>query len=287
MHPLIQTALDKTGDTTTIQSATSVQGGSINESFRVETEASVYFIKYHEAAPERFFELEAKGLELIRNTGTINAPLAFTYQDKPGESFLVLEWIEGRETKGTQAVLGEKLAALHSTSAEQHGFHDNTYIGLLDQPNDLYDNWLSYYRDKRLGGQLDYGIHHGTITGHRRDLLEKLLTRLETWIPENVTPSPLHGDLWGGNWLAGPGGEPYLIDPSFLYGDRYFELAFTELFGGFSKSFYDAYAANAPISSDYETVKPLYQLYYLLVHLNIFGEMYGARVDEVLERYVG
>ena len=87
--------------------------------------------------------------------------------------------------------------------------------------------------------------------------------------------------------MSGPGGRPYLIDPSFLFGDRHFEIAFTELFGGFSQAFYRAYSDRFSLDSHYEEKKPLYQLYYLLVHLNIFGELYGTQVDAVLKRYVG
>src|SRR5699024_6533850 len=84
----------------------------------------------------------------------------------------------------------------------------------------------------------------------------------------------------------GKDGQPYLIDPSFLYGDRHFEIAFTEMFGGFSKQFYEAYQSSYPLLDLYNDVKPLYQLYYLLVHLHLFGELYGAQVDRILEYYI-
>ena len=37
-------------------------------------------------------------------------------------------------------------------------------------------------------------------------------------------PALLHGDLWDGNVLVGPGGAPALIDPAASYGDREAEL---------------------------------------------------------------
>src|SRR5690625_2058964 len=180
-----------------------------------------------------------------------------------------------------------KLSHLHQHAGQKHGFDRDTYIGLLPQPNRLYDNWLDYYREKRLLPQLDLAIKRQRIHHQRRAQLEKLILQLDRWVPQQVQPSYLHGDLWGGNWLVGPNGTPYVIDPSFLYGDRHFELAFTELFGGFSQIFYDAYQATYPLLDIYDDVKPLYQLYYLLVHLNIFGESYGSRVDAILNRYIG
>ncbi|GIN95682.1 fructosamine kinase [Siminovitchia terrae] len=286
MTQIIQQALNKTNDYSAIKDIKRVAGGSINEGFFTETENGRYFIKHHANSPEGFFELETDGLLLIKETKTVSVPKVLAFSDKKGEAFLIIEWIEGRKTPETQARLGEQLASMHQQFGEKHGFQKDTYIGTLPQPNGLFSNWLDYYRDRRLRPQFELGIRNHFIGGKRRERLERLLYRLEHWIPEEIPPSYLHGDLWGGNWLPGPGGNPYLIDPSFLYGDRHFELAFTELFGGFSQEFYKAYTGEFPFADYYEDVKPLYQLYYLLVHLNMFGESYGGQVDAVLQHYV-
>jgi fructosamine-3-kinase len=127
----------------------------------------------------------------------------------------------------------------------------------------------------------------GRLTSERRRRLMRLADSLERWIPARTEPSLLHGDLWHGNWIASDHGQPYLIDPAVFYGDREYEMAFTELFGGFSSRFYAAYEEAHPLSPDYAERRPLYQLYYLLVHLILFGESYGSSVDRVLIRYVG
>lgn len=287
MDKIIKKSLVSINDHSYVRNKTRVYGGSINESFYIETEKGKYFLKCHQSAPSHFFQLETIGLELIRETKTISVPLVLSYADQPGESYLLLEWIEGEKTDNTEKILGNEIANMHRTFGKCHGFHKNTFIGLLDQPNGIYNSWLEYYRDKRLTAQLNEGIQRKRIRNRRRNQLEKLMSQLENWLPQEVKPSYLHGDLWGGNWLVGKGGLPYVIDPSFLYGDRHFELAFTELFGGFSKDFYEIYHETFPIEGYYEEVKPLYQLYYLLVHLNIFGESYGARVDAILNKYVG
>src|SRR5690625_3099961 len=244
-------------------------------------------MKFHSNAPKGFFKSEATGLRLLKETGTISVPSFLSYSDQPGNSFLLLEWIEGKKTEETDSILGRKLAELHQCYGRMHGFETDTYIGLLPQPNELNANWLEYYRKNRLGSQIEQGIEKGNIEGKRRKQLEKLSERLDEWVPSFVEPSHLHGDLYSGNWIVGPGGEPYLVDPSFLYGDRHFEIAFTELFGGFPSQFYESYNENYPLRKDYEDVKPIYQLYYLLAHLNLFGETYGDSVDTILHRYVG
>jgi len=283
----VEKALQRAGDHSTIHHVDRVHGGSINDSYYVKSGENEYFIKFQTNAPENFFACEARGLSSIKMTNTISVPKVFTYSDERPKGYLLLEWVVGERSNKTDQWLGEQLAQLHYCHHSHHGLDANSFIGLLPQSNGLYNSWLTYYRDKKLGGQIQYGIKKQTIHGKRRKRLNTLIDRLDEWIPEDVPASYLHGDLWGGNWIVGKDGQPYLIDPSFLYGDRHFEIAFTEMFGGFSKQFYEAYQSSYPLLDLYNDVKPLYQLYYLLVHLNLFGELYGAQVDRILEYYIG
>lgn len=85
--------------------------------------------------------------------------------------------------------------------------------------------------------------------------------------------------------MASNGGV-VLIDPAVYFGYREVEIAFTKLFGGFSNAFYEGYNEVWTLPGDHEARKSLYQLYPLLVHLNLFGETYGSSVDRVLRQYV-
>src|SRR5690625_4654284 len=261
MEALAKVALESGRDYSSLKVIKRIKGGSINEAYYVQTEDAEFFMKFHPHSPKNFFKSEATGLRLIKETGTIEVPNYFSYSDQPGKAFLLLEWIEGKKGEKTEIILGQKLAKFHKSFGRMHGFHTDTYIGLLPQPNDLNANWLEYYRTFRLGSQIKQGIDKGFIQGKRQKQLEQLIDRLEQWIPSFVEPSHLHGDLYAGNWIVGPGGEPYIVDPSFLYGDRHFEIAYTELFGGFSTQFYQAYNESYPLRKDYEEVKPIYQLY--------------------------
>src|SRR5699024_8328493 len=236
-----------------------------------------------------FFQVEANGLERIRATETIAVPKVYHFdlakQDE--EITLMMEWVEGSKNNNTGRLLGENLAHLHLAETNGlYGLNETTFVGEIAQHNDWYEDWVYYYSEKRLQPQLELGIQKGRIHGVRRAQMESLLAHLDQYIPRKPRVSLLHGDLWGGNWLVGDGGTPYLIDPSVLYGDHLFELAFTEVFGGFPPAFKDSYQSIYPLADYYEDVKPLYQLFYLLVHLNIFGEGYGGSVDRILARYV-
>jgi len=289
MKSVLENGLQALGLNAAIQSFHSVSGGSINEAFCVKTEQQTFFVKLNREVTAAFFEFEQRGMEEIRATDTISVPDVFGVVTDPasGIPMLWLEWTEGEKRPDTEVLLGERLAVMHRETRDQFGLEGNSYIGRLDQENALEDSWLVYYRDYRLKGQLEMGRERGRIQGERAYKLVRLLDRLDEWIPEKPAASLLHGDLWGGNWMTGSGGVPYLIDPSILYGDHEFEIAFTHLFGGFSESFYDAYRSVFPLSGSYQEREPLYQLYYLLVHLNLFGETYGGAVDRILRRYVG
>lgn len=286
----MEQSLRKIGDLTAIQTVQPVSGGEISQAYYVKTEQQAYFIKTNQGVTGNFFKVEADGLERIRATGTIAVPEVYYYDETIDnqEMVLILEWIQGETSATTAQQLGKQIAALHLAPAAPHyGMEHPTFVGELIQPNKWYDNWINYFHEQRLLPQLDLAIQQKRMPHARRAKLETLLNRLDRYLPSHPRVSLLHGDLWGGNWLAGPHGKPYVIDPSVVYGDHLFELAFTELFHRFPDDFYSHYQTLLPIADYYQEVKPIYQLFYLLVHLNIFGEGYGSSVDQILKKYAG
>ena len=79
-------------------------------------------------------------------------------------------------------------------------------------------------------------------------------------------------------------GHPWLIDPAAYVGHAEADLAMTELFGGFDRTFYDAYRSTAGIDPGYKDRKDLYNLYHLLNHLNLFGDGYLYSVKSIIRR---
>lgn len=287
MSTLIAQAVREAGENDEILDIRSVSGGEINEAFKVSTKGSHhYFVKLNKQMQGDFFESEKEGLELLRSSQTIAIPKVYFCGEVDGTACLVLEWIEGSQTGETVGELGQQTALMHQNHGEAYGLEEDNYLGTFEQPNGWHDDWVAFYRDKRLSIQVELAEKKGRLNLKRRKGLEQILSRLGKWIPSDVAPSLLHGDLWGGNWLAGTNGKPYLIDPAVYYGHHEVELAFTELFGGFPQRFYDTYREVHPISREYEDRRELYQLYYLLVHLNAFGESYGGSVDRVIKKYV-
>ncbi len=271
-----------------------VYGGDINQAAQFEANGTPYFVKWRADAPPAMFPAEAHGLRLLRAPGVIRVPEVIAQGDADGAcpAFLMLEWIEvgggrgGRDS--AMEALGEGLARLHRVEADEHGLDHDNFIGRLPQPNTPMMHWSAFYRDRRIGAQVEIARKLGRLPARRADLLARLIARLPDLLDDEISPpSLLHGDLWGGNYLVNADGAPVLIDPAVYYGHREMDLAMSELFGGFSTRFYDAYNAVYPIDPGYGDRRALYQLYYILVHLNLFGEGYGGRVDSIAARYAG
>ncbi len=295
-EPLINAvtaALATAGDTSPIQSVQPVSGGCINNAQRLETEQDVYLLKWNARPLPGIFLVEAQGLQLMYDTHTVRVPAVLTATNADAEqpAYILMEWLEGsaRATRrGDQTMLGTQLAAMHGYGTDAYGLEQDNYIGSTPQYNGWEADWVRFYREKRLRPQIELARRNGLLPTNRRQRLERLLERLDDWLAGiERQPALLHGDLWGGNVITGPGGVPALIDPAVYYGDREAEIAFTELFGGFSTRFYNAYQEAWSLEPGYTDRRDLYNLYHLLNHLNLFGESYGAQVDAIIRRYAG
>jgi len=190
-----------------------------------------------------------------------------------------------RTVEGYSQKEGKRVDERRET-APRHGLDRDNFIGPLPQRNTPTARWDEFYRDQRIAPQVALARQRGRLPRRREDLLTRLLARLPALLDGDTPASLLHGDLWGGNYLVDERGAAVLIDPAVYYGHREMDLAMSELFGGFSERFYAAYQAAYP-TPGYPERRALYQLYYLLVHLNLFGESYGGRVDSIAAHYVG
>jgi len=117
----------------------------------------------------------------------------------------------------------------------------------------------------------------GYFSGAEGPALDSLLDRLAAVLDGagEMGPALLHGDLWSGNYYPGPQGEPVLIDPAAYRGTGEVDLAMMELFGSLPRGFLEGYESRRPLARAYGAFRrDLYQLYYLLVHVNLFGAGY-------------
>jgi fructosamine-3-kinase len=143
---------------------------------------------------------------------------------------------------------------------------------------------VEFWREHRLGYQLGLAEQRGGPANLLRkgEQLMQLVPNLFT--DYQPRPSLLHGDLWSGNYAVTREGDPIIFDPAVYFGDREADLAMTELFGGFSRRFYQAYNEAWPLDKGYQVRKTFYNLYHILNHFNMFGGGYGGQAERMTEQ---
>jgi protein-ribulosamine 3-kinase len=262
-------------------------GGCINHGGRLSTSQGDFFLKWNDASAfPGMFSAEARGIELLASTETVEVPVVQGTSEDRHYQYLLLEFVkEGSRGPSYWSMLGEQLAHLHMMSAEHFGLDHDNYIGSLPQINSRSESWVDFFVQARLeplARRLDQSGSGSNLPSRK---LEKLYARLPQEIPEE-SPALLHGDLWSGNLMINPSGMPALIDPAVYYGHREMDLAFTTLFGRFDSRFYEAYEAVHPLQPGYEDRFDLHNLYPLLVHANLFGGHYVQQVFAILDRFL-
>ena len=254
--------------------ARAVGGGDISTAWRIETDNGPAFIKTGPVSAFDMFEAEADGLAELAAPGAIRVPEVLSCGRTEHEAFLALEWIFfNRPGTDTEKRLGEQLAQMHRHTAERFGWHRDNTIGLTPQRNARSTDWIEFFRERRLLFQLRLASERGS-SGELQKLGKALAPRLSSLFGDyEPVASLLHGDLWGGNW-GSANGVPVIFDPAVYYGDRESDIAMTMLFGGFGRSFYEAYESVWPLAEGHGQRVKLYQLYHVLNHLNLFGGGY-------------
>ncbi|MCP4996034.1 MAG: fructosamine kinase family protein [Gammaproteobacteria bacterium] len=273
---------DVTGEPFVVTQSRTLGGGCINHAVMLEGANRHYFVKLNGADRLAMFQAELAGLEVMADSRTIRVPKPICSGVSGHQAYLVLEYIDMGGT-GDSRMAGTQLAAMHRVSAEQFGWERDNTIGSTHQPNSWSDNWVSFWRGRRIGYQLELAANTGRDSRLQRRG-ERLLDSFSALIDHAPVPSLLHGDLWGGNIGYDRSGAPVLFDPALYFGDREADLAMTELFGGFDRAFYDAYNETWPLDSGYPVRRTLYNLYHILNHCNMFGGSYCGQAREMIDQ---
>ena len=209
-------------------------------------------------------------------------------------------------TRDAAERIGRALAVTHAAGAPWWGAPpagwDGAYlidgtptstVGEADAPA----SWGAFYAEYRVMAYVRLLVDRGDCVPREAAVFEKTAERLcqGVWdAPQPLlvresgcTAARLHGDLWAGNVITGNDGKAWLIDPAVYYGYPEADLAMTELFGGFSYTFYEAYREAGGLEDGYQDRRDLYNLYHLLNHLNLFGRSYLSSVKRIIKRYAG
>jgi fructosamine-3-kinase len=265
-----------------LKEAKPLSGGDSNQVFLLKCEEGCFVAKINDA--DRFpkmFSVEAKGLQMLGETKSFKIPKVIAEGKVLNQAYLLLEFIApGNKTTDFWNIFAQQLASLHRTSQNQFGLDHDNYIGSLPQYNGFCESAVEFYISQRLEPQLklafEGGFKFGNLKGFFKNISEE--------IPEE-SPSLIHGDLWSGNFLVAHNGDPALIDPAVAFAPREMDLAMMKLFGGFSEEVFMTYNSIFPLCEGWKERTAIWQLYYLLVHLNLFGSGYWSQVKFILKRY--
>lgn len=266
---------------------TPVSGGCINNGGQVTIGNSTYFLKWNDLKKyPGMFEAEAKGLSLLALPNALKVPQVIFVGSAGHYQFLLLQHIDGGVRRGDYwEHFGTRLAAMHKTSSVRFGLDHDNYIGSLRQHNDESSTWVDFFITQRLMRQVEVAMNAGRLDIATRRRFDGLFARLPSLLPEEA-PSLLHGDLWSGNLMTTSDGNPCVIDPAVYFGHREVDLAMTQLFGGFDNRFFDSYNDTFPLLAGYKERLDLYNLYPLLVHVNLFGGGYASQVSSTLKKFL-
>lgn len=280
---------EATGERYTPTSEEPVSGGCIHTAMQLEGRTSSgaprYFAKVNEADREPMFAAEAEGLRAIAAAGALTVPEVITHGEDGERAWLVLEWLDlVALDAGSAAKLGHALATQHRKPQEKFGWERDNFIGANPQANGWSDDWLAFWRARRLDPQLRLAARNG-LPSRMIDRGERLAADCGAFLAgHRVEKSLLHGDLWGGNAAALEGGAPAVFDPAVYVGDREADVAMTELFGGFPAGFLAAYRADWDLADGYTVRRDLYNLYHVLNHANLFAGAYVRQAEHSIEK---
>ena len=283
----IETLLSEQKRTQTrINETNPVGGGCINQACRLKTSSGNYFLKYNSAsAYPGMFEKEAVGLKMLSDTHTISIPQVEQHGETGKYAFLLLQYIETRNAgRNFWNEFGTKLADLHRNTHSFFGLDHHNYIGSLVQKNNPHPDFNSFFILQRIEPLLKEARNKGAFSVSDTRYFESLFRSLHNIIPPEK-PSLVHGDLWSGNFLVTPEGSPCLVDPAVYYGHREADIAMSLLFGGFENSFYDAYNQAWPLEKGWQKRMDIFNLYPLLVHVNLFGGSYAGQVLRIIRQF--
>ena len=267
---------------THITNVSPVGGGDVNLAYRIDTSEKCYFLLVQPHRHKDFYTSEIAGLEAFK-AADILAPQVIASGEIEHNAYLLLNYLP--RGAGKQEELGALVARLHHriNSAGTFGFQTNYTGAAITFDNAWCRSWSELFVSRRLDVLAAALIENGAWSAEQESQYQHVRRIIvDALSVHKSTPSLLHGDLWGGNYMFLDNGLPALIDPAVMYGDREFDIGITTVFGGFSDAFYQSYQQAFPLDTGYETRLLYYRLYYLMLHLHKFGNTYASSVSHTM-----
>jgi fructosamine-3-kinase len=273
-----------------------LHGGQINTTLALHLKDDrKVVIKVSPHRVDKSYEREAYQLALMKSAG-VPVPDVISWKigslDHPN-SYILLDFVEGVDFGAARAQCSpDEFDALQAELAEivatMHAHTNRKYMRVMEG-GEAFDTWPQFYRSvyDAIWHLAEKDKHLPKATKRH---IGKIHERLERFIAHTDQPRLVHWDIWNTNIMAARNGDgkwhvKALLDPNCKYAHAEAEIAYMELFHTCTPAFLKAYQHHHKLAAEYHKFrKPIYQLYPMINHLNLFGESYLKPLTAAVER---
>lgn len=282
---ILQTWLKRTVNCLSIER---LHGGMVNSVFSLNFDQPPYQavikISFNKA---NTFESETYILNYLRQHTKLPVPEVYMYgkfEDIINKDFLLIERLPGFNLGNVQITEQERQQLdqqLADIIIELHG-HKHESFGEIDGSK-VYTKWLDFFEPMI---RYNYKESKILLTDLSNNIIPNLLNEMPNIFDHYVEPTLIHGDIWANNIIVNYVNDRWiisgLIDPSSIYADVEFELAYLEVFRTVTKAFFDQYTLKYKIREEYEIRRLYYWLNTLMLHVWTFKEQhYIMRTERI------
>jgi fructosamine-3-kinase len=281
-----------------IAQVTPLEGGCISTAVAVElTDGRKAVCKISPHRVDRSYVNEAHQLKCMSDLG-VAAPRVYAAKigslDDPF-SYILMEFVEGvnlhqakqrcsaEEFDGLQTQLAEMLILLHEHTAAEYG-----RVEISPEPTQ-FNSWPAFYR-AIFDSICQEALKLSVMPIKTRKQIGKIHDHLDRLLQHDEVPRLVHWDVWATNILARPDDSgnwkiAALLDPNCKFAHFEAEIAYMSLFQTSTQAFLKTYQQRRRLTDEYHRLRKLiYQLYFLLNHVVLFGGDFVRQTVEAVDR---
>lgn len=276
----------------TVVSSRKLYGGSIHRVVEWMTDGQPRSVvaKLNNARNVKGFQREMASLKIYREHTSLPVPEPWAIlADEPefDGAGLLMEKIPGttladaRITPRGQLHLQQQLAKY---VVDLHSHHRSTYGTALEPVGQT--RWLDNFQPTI---EQEFVQIRESLSSNSRWFIDEMIHDLEDWLPEQATPTLVHGDLWSNNILVDDShpDEPKIlafIDGLASYCDPEYELAYLRMFRTADDSFFERYRRRHPLRSGFSRRCRVYWLNTMMMHVRVFGDRYVPACEDLVNQ---